>query len=55
MGNGNYEVWWEVMSWGHGMFSAHEVGGLLWTRAPLSKYYLLLQNNPKPTKLITQY
>jgi hypothetical protein len=29
MGNGNYEVQWNVMSWGHGMFGAHEVGGLL--------------------------
>jgi hypothetical protein len=31
MDDGNYEVRWNVMSWGHGTFGAHEVGGLLWT------------------------
>jgi len=36
MGDGNYEVRWNVMSWGHGTFGAHEVGGLLWTHDPLS-------------------
>jgi hypothetical protein len=36
------------------MFGAHEKGGLLRTHAPLSKDYLLLQDNPKSTKLGTQ-
>jgi len=44
------EEWWVG---GHGMFGAHEVGGLLWTWVPFSKGYLLQQCNPKPTKLIT--
>jgi hypothetical protein len=44
------EMWWIG---GHGTFGAHEVKGLLWTRAPLFKDYLLLQGNPKPTKLLT--
>jgi hypothetical protein len=46
------ETWWVG---GHGMFSAHEVGGLLWTSTPLFKNYLSLQGNLKSTKLITQY
>jgi hypothetical protein len=45
------KTWWTR---GHGMFSPHEEGGLLITHAPLSKNYLLLQGNPKFTKLGTQ-
>jgi hypothetical protein len=46
------ETWWVG---GHGTFGAHEVGGLIWTKAPFSKNCLLLQGNIKSTKLITQY
>jgi hypothetical protein len=44
------ETWWTK---GHGMFGAHEEGGLLRAHAPLSKDYLLLQGNLKSTKLCT--
>jgi hypothetical protein len=36
------------------MFGAHEERSLLRAHAPLSKDYLLLQGNPKSTKLCTQ-
>jgi hypothetical protein len=36
------------------MFGAYEAWGLLGAQAPISKDYLLLQNNPKFTKPITQ-
>ncbi len=35
------EMWWV------GGHATHEIGGLLWTQAPLSKDRLFLQNNPK--------
>ncbi len=41
----NYEVRLDMMSWGHGMFGAHEVGGTLRTHALFKKNYLPLQGN----------
>ncbi len=35
------QMWWVE---GHGMFGAHEVGGLLWTLASFSKVVLLVSN-----------
>jgi hypothetical protein len=55
MGDGNYEDSWVVMSWGHGMFGAYEVGGPLWKQASLFKECLLLQGYPKFTKIVPQY